>query len=132
MYSEKRKFPRVSSKRVTHCLKNGPGTLREEQRNIISTRDLSYEGAKVLIQGEVNPGERLTLVLRLPLVFFPIFIDGEIRWTKDYAVSSNGISNMMEAGIKFLNIDATDRSKIEKFIAKQPKPNTNKFALVDY
>ncbi|MFH0826970.1 MAG: PilZ domain-containing protein [Candidatus Omnitrophota bacterium] len=120
MDSEKREFPRLNSGTVRKFLKLGPGTSMDEQRKIISTQDLSCTGARVVARGDISPGEYLTLILKLPFTFFPILINGEIRWVKDLN-SNNGISNIKEAGIKFLEMHATGQFKIERFLAKKIK-----------
>lgn len=117
---ERRKFPRVISGTVSKFLKVGPGSLMDQPKKIISTQDLSNSGARVVIHGDINPGEYITLILKLPFNFFPILINGEVRWVKD-SHPKNGISDVKEAGIKFVEIDEIGKSKIERFMAKNVK-----------
>ncbi|KPK98146.1 MAG: hypothetical protein AMJ95_05350 [Omnitrophica WOR_2 bacterium SM23_72] len=117
---ERRKFPRLNSGMVTKFLKFGPGESMGEKRSIVFTQDLSCSGARVAVRGDIKRGEYCTLILQMPFTLFPILINGEVKWVKG-SDSDNGISDIKEVGINFVEMDETGKSKIERFIAKKIK-----------
>ena len=120
MEVERRKSKRISTKVVANCLRSESGDFKGKD-TILFTRDLSPDGARVIIRGEDDIGQHVTLILHLPSLFFPLLVVGEIRWMQDISASDCRIPNIKEAGIKFVKIEEPDLGKMREFFASREK-----------
>ncbi len=115
MYEEKRKFKRVAIKVIANFIWDKSETC--VLKNSLSfSQDLSFSGAHLIISDEVKIGERVALVLEIPIYFIPILIYGEVIWVRDSSILRHKTKNRLEMGVKFLKVDEFDRKRIIGFI----------------
>jgi len=115
MYEEKRKFKRVGIKVIANFIreKSEWDVLRMP---LSFAQDLSFSGAHLITSNEVKMGERVALVLEIPIYFIPVLIYGEVIWVRDSSILRHKTENNLELGVKFLKIDEFDRKRIVNFI----------------
>lgn len=124
MNEEKRAFCRIPVKVVTNCMRSTAGE-RVPDHFISYTKDISSQGARIILSKNVESGNTITLALELPTSFIPALIHGEVVWAQAVIVWSDHCHSFTEAGIKFVDMQAMDGEKLQSFL-KQKAEEHNK------
>ncbi|MFA6218025.1 MAG: PilZ domain-containing protein [Candidatus Omnitrophota bacterium] len=120
MTIEKRESSRLLTRVVAHCQGNAE-KIKPCGRFLSFTKDISREGAHIVVSKEVAVGDTFTVGLVVPDYFIPLSIYSRVVWTRDVAGAALAKEKITEAGIKFVRMDGIDNHKLEDFI-KVHKP----------
>ncbi len=111
---DKRVSKRKTVKVVVHCVQNGNSFFPEHF--VSFTFDLSLQGARLVLPRETKIGNCITMAMEVPVYFFPLLVYGKVVWIKKTEGLKGQISNFIEAGIKFVNVETSDFAKLEDFL----------------
>lgn len=115
MYEEKRKFKRVAIKVIANFIWDNSEAYALNN-SLSFSQDLSFSGAHLIISDEVKIGERVALVLEIPIYFIPILIYAEVIWVRDSGILRHKSKKHLEMGVKFLKADDFDKKRVINFI----------------
>lgn len=116
MCKERRARERIPVKVVGHCTRSKPGT-GPPQHFVSFTKDMSADGARVVLAQDVSTGDTLTVALEIPTSFIPALVYSSVVWAQGVVVWGDTMHSFTEAGIKFLDMRPVDGEKILRFIA---------------
>ena len=78
-------------------------------RSIGVVYDVSLKGARVSSEAPIEPGDQITVLLRLPKQGVPLAVErATVRWTKDNTF-----------GLEFMNLTSTAAARLQWFLALQ-------------
>lgn len=115
MAEEKRNFNRVSTKVIVHCRKDVENSFAPDYF-LSFTKDISNQGARLVVPKEIKPGEHFIATLELPTSFIPVLTFSEAMWASKRGEGANIQEPQEEVGIKFLKMDQPDAEKLKSFI----------------
>jgi c-di-GMP-binding flagellar brake protein YcgR len=107
--TERRRFLRFETALNALC-----EFIKDKRKASFKIRNISKEGALILIDKKVSEGEELNLSMEVPGDNVPVFASCEVAWQK---VPHGG--NLYETGVKFKNIDTMDKNRLLEFIYLQ-------------
>jgi c-di-GMP-binding flagellar brake protein YcgR len=106
---ERRKFVRLdTSVKVRYKV-----LVNTEDHNDTNSRNLSASGVKIEVKDPVKPNSVLWMEIALPNEADPLQAKGEVVWQEKISTSEN---IRYEMGIKFLEMDVTDRNRLSKYL----------------
>lgn len=74
--------------------------------------DVSLKGARVSSEAPVNPGDQVTVLLRLPQQIAPLAVErATVRWAKDQTF-----------GLEFMHLTSTAATRLKRFLSSQDQP----------
>lgn len=111
---DKRISKRKAVKVVVHCAQNGSSFFPEHF--VSFTFDLSLQGARLVLPRETKIGNCITMAMEVPVYFIPLLFYGKVVWIKKTDGLKGQINNFIEAGVKFINIEASDSARLENFL----------------
>ncbi|MBI3291257.1 MAG: PilZ domain-containing protein, partial [Elusimicrobia bacterium] len=82
------------------------------------TRDLSQNGAALVLEHRLVPKTVVEVELELPSLERPIKTKGEVMWQRDV---SGGIAPTFLTGVQFLRMESSVQEQIEHFVTSQLK-----------
>lgn len=118
MNDERRAFVRIPVKVVANCVRSTAGE-RVPDHFISYTKDISSQGARIILSKNVESGNTITLALELPTSFIPVLIHGEVVWAQAVIVWSDHCHSFTEAGIKFVDMQNMDAEKMQSFLEQK-------------
>ena len=75
--------------------------------------DVSLKGARVSSEAPVNPGDQVTVLLRLPQQMAPLAVGrATVRWAKDNTF-----------GLEFMHLTSTAATRLQRFLSSQDQPS---------
>ena len=107
--TERRKFLRFDAAINALC-----DIVSERWKARYKVVNISKEGALVVLDKELRAGDEVRLSVDVPGDNIPIFAAGQVAWQRE----SNS-TNMFDTGIKFTNIDSTNRGRLLEYIYTQ-------------
>lgn len=107
--TERRKFLRFETALSAFC-----DGLNEKRKTAYKVKNISKEGALLLVDKKLTEGEELNLSMDVPGDNVPIFASCEVAWQKG---ATGG--NLYETGVKFKKIDNLDKNRLLEFIYMQ-------------
>ena len=81
--------------------------------NDSNSRDISTGGVKIEVKEPIKPNTVLWLEINLPSEAGPLQAKGEVIWQEKISAAEN---SGYEMGIKFLEMDVNDRSRLSKYL----------------
>jgi c-di-GMP-binding flagellar brake protein YcgR len=105
---ERRKFVRLDT-----SVKIRYKVLQPTDNNDTNSRDLSAGGVKIEVKEPIRPNTVLWLEINLPSEADPLQAKGEVVWQEKISPAEN---SGYEMGIKFLEMDVNDRSRLSKYL----------------
>ncbi|MFA5118538.1 MAG: PilZ domain-containing protein [Candidatus Omnitrophota bacterium] len=115
MMVEKRESNRLLTRVIAHCQGNAE-KIKPCGRFLSFTKDISKEGAHIVVSKKVDVGDTFTMGLVVPDYFIPLSIYSRVVWTRDVSRLVQAKENVTEAGIQFVRMDGIDGHKLEDFI----------------
>lgn len=74
--------------------------------------DVSLKGARVTSEAPMNPGDQVTVLLRLPKQMAPLAVErATVRWAKDNTF-----------GLEFMHLTSTAATRLKRFLSLQDHP----------
>jgi hypothetical protein len=71
--------------------------------------DVSLKGARVTSEAPMNPGDQVTVLLRLPKQVAPLAVErATVRWAKDNTF-----------GLEFMHLTSTAAIRLQRFLSSQ-------------
>ncbi|MEQ1655838.1 MAG: PilZ domain-containing protein [Nitrospira sp.] len=71
--------------------------------------DVSLKGARVTSEAPMNPGDQVTVLLRLPKQMAPLAVErATVRWAKDNTF-----------GLEFMHLTSTAAIRLQRFLSSQ-------------
>lgn len=71
--------------------------------------DVSLKGARVTSEASMNPGDQVTVLLRLPKQVAPLAVErATVRWAKDQTF-----------GLEFMHLTSTAATRLKRFLSLQ-------------
>ena len=75
--------------------------------------DVSLKGARVTTETPMNPGDQVTVLLRLPKQVAPLAVErATVRWAKDQTF-----------GLEFMHLTSTAATRLKRFLSLQDHPS---------
>ena len=76
--------------------------------------DVSLKGARVTTEAPMNPGDQVTVLLRLPKQVAPLAVErATVRWAKDNTF-----------GLEFMHLTSTAATRLKRFLSLHDHPAT--------
>lgn len=89
-----------------------PRWFAKKREGIGVVYDVSLKGARVSSEASVNPGDQVTVLLRLPQQIAPLAVErATVRWTKDNTF-----------GLEFVHLTSTAATRLQRFLSSQDQP----------
>jgi hypothetical protein len=86
-----------------------PRWFAKKREGIGVVYDVSLKGARVSSEAPIEPGDQITVLLRLPKQGVPLAVErATVRWTKDNTF-----------GLEFMNLTSTAAARLQWFLALQ-------------
>ena len=118
MEGEQRQFIRVKERLLTLMTFLATGKVERAL-----TRDIGAVGVCVMTERVVEPGTQLAVELQLPDRDTPITFLAEVRWSRLLSEPpETGTSMGAETGLRFVRVDAKDRSMMMQHAALHALP----------
>ena len=74
--------------------------------------DVSLKGARVTSEAPMNPGDQVTVLLRLPKQVAPLAVErATVRWAKDQTF-----------GLEFMHLTSTAATRLKRFLSMDDHP----------
>ncbi|NOS77658.1 MAG: PilZ domain-containing protein [Nitrospira sp.] len=74
--------------------------------------DVSLKGARVTTEAPMNPGDQVTVLLRLPKQVAPLAVErATVRWAKDQTF-----------GLEFMHLTSTAATRLKRFLSLHDHP----------
>ena len=74
--------------------------------------DVSLKGARVTTEAPMNPGDQVTVLLRLPKQMAPLAVErATVRWAKDQTF-----------GLEFMHLTSTAATRLKRFLSLHDHP----------
>jgi len=71
--------------------------------------DVSLKGVRVTSEAPMNPGDQVTMLLRLPKQVAPLAVErATVRWVKDQTF-----------GLEFMHLTSTAATRLQRFLSSQ-------------
>jgi len=75
--------------------------------------DVSLKGARVTCEAPMDPGDQVTVLLRLPKQVAPLAVErATVRWAKDQTF-----------GLEFMHLTSTAATRLKRFLSLQDHPS---------
>ncbi|HEX9154164.1 MAG TPA: PilZ domain-containing protein [Nitrospira sp.] len=81
--------------------------LSTDRRGLGVVLDISIKGVKVMSASAMNPGDHLTMSLRLPDLPASVNVDATVRWGKDHTF-----------GLEFVAVPQSAETRLKKFLSR--------------
>lgn len=127
MIEERRILKRAPVKIIANCAINRDISAPDEF--LAFTKDISSQGAHLIVSKEIDADQRLRVRLEMPDYFIPLLTYSEVVWRKKVDLLKDKNKIFLEVGIKFLNMDKIDNEKLENFFKDRLQPWTMKSPL---
>lgn len=89
-----------------------PRWFAKKREGIGVVYDVSLKGARVSSEASVNPGDQVTVLLRLPQQIAPLAVErATVRWTNDNTF-----------GLEFVYLTSTAATRLQRFLSSQDQP----------
>lgn len=86
-----------------------PRWFAKKREGIGVVYDVSLKGARVSSEAPIEPGDQITVLLRLPKQGVPLAVErATVRWTKDQTF-----------GLEFMHLTSTAATRLQRFLALQ-------------
>ena len=86
-----------------------PRWFAKKREGIGVVYDVSLKGARVSSEAPVNPGDQVTVLLRLPQQIAPLAVErATVRWAKDQTF-----------GLEFMHLTSTAATRLKRFLSSQ-------------
>lgn len=112
---ERRQSERMPVKVVANCYWYRSGN-HQRQDSLSYTKDISFQGAGLVVKQEYRPGTKVLIYLELPSSVVPLMAHSEIVWIKNRSDYSLRRRDRFMAGIKFLKLDDFDKNRLKAFL----------------
>ena len=109
--SEKRRSIRIDTIMNAIC-EIGRGIKRTYE-----IRNISKEGAMLLLDTPLNQGSELNLYMDVPGDNIPIFVSCSVAWQKGSIMEPK--RRIYETGVKFTEIDSSDKGRFFEYLYSQ-------------
>jgi hypothetical protein len=74
--------------------------------------DVSLKGARITSEAPMNPGDQVTVLLRLPKQVAPLAVErATVRWAKDQTF-----------GLEFMHLTSTAATRLKRFLSMDDHP----------
>jgi len=84
-----------------------PRWFAKKREGIGVVYDVSLKGARVSSEAPIEPGDQITVLLRLPKQGVPLAVErATVRWTKDKTF-----------GLEFIHLTSTAATRLQRFLA---------------
>jgi c-di-GMP-binding flagellar brake protein YcgR len=90
------------------------GIVSEKREGRFKVKNISKEGALVVIDRKLRDGETITMTMDVPGDNVPVYASGEVAWQKN--VSEDG---GYHTGVRFTKIDNHDKGRLLEYIYLQ-------------
>ena len=110
--TEKRRFLRFETALSAFC-----ETASGKIKAATNVKNISKEGALLLIDKPVREGTGLNLSMDIPGDNVPIVAAGRVAWQKE--VKRSGGHSIYETGVKFIDINNVDKGRLLEYIYTQ-------------
>ena len=89
-----------------------PRWFAKKRAGIGVVYDVSLKGARVTSEAPMNPGDQVTVLLRLPKQVAPLAVErATVRWAKDNTF-----------GLEFMHLTSTAATRLKRFLSLQDHP----------
>jgi len=113
-FPERRKFSRLELSVDIKYSVIGKEPLLEKQGR---SKNISPAGIYLIVDEQIELGDVLSLVIRLPEDDHPIQVKGVVRWKAFvWVTDTTDTRTRWDLGIEFIDINEDDRQKISKFV----------------
>ena len=86
-----------------------PGWFAKKRAGLGVVYDVSLKGARVTSEAPMNPGDQVTVLLRLPKQVAPLAVErATVRWAKDNTF-----------GLEFMHLTSTAAIRLQRFLSSQ-------------
>lgn len=107
--TERRRFLRFDTALNALC-----EIVKESFRSSIKVKNISKEGALLLLEKPLHEGDELNVSVDVPGDNIPIFAACEVAWQKK--VGQLGTTYMYETGVRFKKINSVDKGRLLEYI----------------
>jgi len=107
--TERRRFLRFETALNALC-----EIVREKHKKSYEVKNISKEGALIIIDRKLGEGEELNLSMDVPGDNIPVFASCQVAWQKN--LKDNG---PYETGLKFTKIENSDKGRLLEYIYLQ-------------
>lgn len=91
--------------------------VRDKQRASSKVKNISKEGALVVLNRPLKEGEEINISMDIPGDNIPIFASGEVAWQREGKGSDP--DTLYETGVKFTKMQSSDKGKLLEYIYTQ-------------
>lgn len=89
-----------------------PRWFAKKRAGIGVVYDVSLKGARVTSEAPMNPGDQVTVLLRLPQQIAPLAVErATVRWSKNQTF-----------GLEFMHLTSTAAARIKRFLSLHDHP----------
>lgn len=86
-----------------------PRWFTKKRAGIGVVYDVSLKGARVTSEAPMNPGDQVTVLLRLPKQMAPLAVErATVRWAKNQTF-----------GLEFMHLTSTAATRLQRFLSSQ-------------
>ncbi len=86
-----------------------PNWFAKKRAGLGVVYDVSLKGARVTSEAPMNPGDQVTVLLRLPKQVAPLAVErATVRWAKDNTF-----------GLEFMHLTSTAAIRLQRFLSSQ-------------
>lgn len=86
-----------------------PSWFAKKRAGLGVVYDVSLKGARVTSEAPMNPGDQVTVLLRLPKQVAPLAVErATVRWAKDNTF-----------GLEFMHLTSTAAIRLQRFLSSQ-------------
>lgn len=115
MDTERRSVSRILTKVVANCIRCKAGSAFPEHF-VSYTKDISIEGARLIMPKNIEVGSMLSIAFELPTSFIPVLIHSEVVWSQSVVVWADALHSFTDAGVKFVDMQGMDEDKLKEFM----------------
>jgi c-di-GMP-binding flagellar brake protein YcgR len=120
---ERRQFVRINAEIGVRY----EATTDNLRLNQATSRDLSLGGVNLALLERIPKGTFLRMELDLPTSPKPLFVKGEVMWSREVIGSVEKLGKKLFAtGIRFKRLDASDQTLLNNFIQEKAKLEESK------
>lgn len=125
MERERRDYLRIPVKVVANCMRCKSGE-RIPEHFISFTKDISVQGARIILSKNVEAGSTVTLGLEVPTSFIPVLVHSQVMWAQSVMIWGEGCHSFSEAGVRFVELNEFDEERLTAFLKNRCKEATVK------
>lgn len=93
------------------------GIAQEQPKSTYEVRNISKEGACLVVDGPLNNGSELNLSVDVPGDNVPIFASCQVAWQKELVPKPG--ARLYETGVKFTKINSSDVVRFLELVYSQ-------------